>query len=204
MAYRRRLTTRRRPRRTRRMNMRRRTYRSKRSLKIHHFRRTFQGGAIFSAAAANTLGAYSFTFNQLPNFAEFQSLYDCYRINKIVIKFVPNDNVSQVGAAGYIANFNTVLDFNDATVPANLNQLLEYGNWRMTRGTKIHTRIFTPASLDTVSGTSTNPTYKQWLSTADAAIPHFGLKYCAEGTAAAGDLYWVPYVTMYFSCKAVK
>lgn len=206
--YRKRPTLRRRRRYTRRRIMRRPL--TKRALKVHHFKRTFALDYITSAAGADVLGAFNFYLAQLPNYTEFTNLYDQYRINKILIKFVPNVNSADVAASATIAQFNTVLDFNDSTPLASLNNCFEYGNWRMTRGTQVHTRIFTPSSLDAVANTGgttpsfVNPTWKQWIATSSANIPHFGLKYCAEPTASAGDIDWRPYVTMYFSCKSVK
>lgn len=204
--YRKRPTLRRRRRYTRRRTMRRPL--TQRALKVHHFKRTFALDYITSAAGSDVLGAYSFTLSQLPNYTEFTNLYDQYRINKILIKFVPNVNSADVAAAATIAQFNTVLDFNDATPLGSLNACFEYGNWRMSRGTQIHTRIFRPSTLDATSTsgaiTATNPTWRQWISTANSDVPHFGLKYCAEPTAGNSDIDWRPYVTMYLSCKSVK
>lgn len=206
--YRKRPTLRRRRRYTRRRIMSRSL--TKRALKVHHFKRTFALNFISSSSAGDVLGAYLFTFSQLPNYAEFTNLYDQYRINKIVVKFIPTHNSSDVSvAAQSIPNFNTVLDFNDATPLTLQSQLFEYQNWRMTRGTQVHTRVFRPSTLDATSTsgaiTATNPTWRQWISTVNSDVPHFGLKYCAEGTTFAdGAMAWRPYVTFYFSCKAVK
>lgn len=193
--YRRRLRTSRRPRLS--------------SLKVHHFRRTFTLTQLGSSNAGAVLGGYNFTLSQLPNYTEFTNLFDSYRINKILVKFIPSHNSSDVGAGGqYIPNFHTILDYNDSTAPASLNAMYEYQNWRMSRGVSAHKRIWTPASLDSVATTagvaSSNPTYKQWISTSSADIPHYGLKYGIEPSVALNDIVWSVYVTMYFSCKSVK
>lgn len=213
MAYRLRRRTRRstlrrrRPMRRRRMIMRRPRLTS---LKVHHFKRTYALGAI-QGAVGDVLGAYSFRFDSLPNFAEFTNLFDFYRVNKIVVKFVPTANSSEVGQAttNPLTQFHTVLDFNDGAVPASLNALYEYGNWRMTRGSSIHTRIFTPAitqGLQEAGGAIVwgGQRYKAWISTDQPDILFYGLKYCAAAQVTAQDINWTPYVTMYFSCKSVK
>lgn len=177
--------------------------------KVHHFKRTFTLTPLASSTATS-YGAYNFQFQELPNYTEFQNLYDCYRINKIVMKFVPNHNSSEFGSTKAMCEFNSVLDFNDVTVPTALTQLYEYQNWRMTRGNRIHTRMWTPSVLTVISTTSaTNyigdaPKYKQWLNTSQADIEHYGLKYAFGATNAAGDVYFTPYITVYFSCKSVK
>lgn len=208
MAYRRRYTTRRRPRRTRRMLMRRRPRRTlSRFPKTYHFKRTFTGTPIASNTTA-TFGAYALQFGQLSNSTEFTALFDMYRVNKIVVKFVPNHNSSEVGATKAIPNFHTVLDFTDNSTPTTLAELYEYQSWRMTRGTAMHTRAFIPAVLqdaqEAASSGGALPKLKQWISTAQTDVYFYGIKYGAEASAAAGDVYWTPYITYYYSCKSVK
>lgn len=197
-------------RRPRRMMRRPRRTLSKRSLNVHHFKRTFTLTDVNSSSAGNQFFGYSFNLTQLPNFAEFTSLFDAYRINKILVKFVPNHNSSDVGVtAQNIPNFHSVLDYNDATAPASLNQMYEYANWKMTRGTAIHKRIFRPTTLDSVdtgSGavSSSNPQWKQWINTGNANVNHYGLKVGIEISQATYDISWRPYITVYLSCKSVK
>lgn len=191
---------------------RRRLYRSNRGrrlgLKLHHFKRTYVGSDI-SGGTTITSGALSFALNSLPGYTEFTNLFDCYRINKIVVKFVPAVTSAEVGATSTnpMTNFFTVLDFNDATALSTLNDAFEYGNLKMTRGYKTHTRVFTPSTLLLGSDSSDRaamPKYKQWITTAEADILHYGCKYVAETQATAADIVWKTYVTMYFSCKSVK
>lgn len=203
---RRRTTLRRRPR----MLRRRPIYRRRSSLRVHHFKRTFSLTPI-QGAITDQLGAQTFRFDQLPNYTEFTELFDCYRINKIVVKFVPTANSSNVGEAttNPLTQFHTVLDFNDGNIPASLNSLYEYGNWKMTRGSSIHTRVFTPSILmpiqQVTAGTQFGaPKYKQWISTQEPDTYLYGLKYCAAAQVTAQDINWTPYVTLYFSCKSVK
>lgn len=208
---RRRRITRRRPSLRRRPRMLRRRSNYRRRVKtnplVHHFKRTVRLTPIAAGAAFAGYG-YSFTLSQLPAVAEFTNLFDQYRINKIVLKFVPDKNSAEFGAAtSPIPTFHTVLDYNDATAPATLNEMLEYANHRMTRGSAVHTRVFTPASLDAVAAggatSLSNPTWKQWLSTSASNIDHFGLKAGWEG-GVVNSCNIFPYLTIYFSCKSVK
>lgn len=208
--YRRRRPTNRRPRRAvyrRRLRSSRRPRLS--ALRTHHFKRTFTLSPI-ATATTTVFGAYAFSLSDLPNYSEFTALYDQYRINKLVVRFVPNHNSSEVGATKALMEFNSVLDFNDQTAPTALTQLYEYANWRMTRGNSIHTRVFSPAVLGVVSTiNATNFTgdqskWKQWLATSQTDIEHYGIKYAIGATAAAGDMYFTPYITAYFSCKSIK
>lgn len=202
--YRRRRNTRR----PRRMMRRPRRTLSKRAMNIHHFKRTITFDPIISQTT-NSYGAYAFQFNQLPNFAEFTQLYDSYRINKIVIKYVPNINSANAGSTP-MSQFHSVLDFNDATPLTSLSSAFEYQNWKMTRGAKAHTRTYTPSILDAVGNSGgvtpsfVKPAYKQWIATSSSDIPHFGLKWVAEATTNVSDIDYRPYVSVYFSCKSVK
>lgn len=206
--YRRRTLRKRRPmRRTRRMIRRPLT----KSLRVHHFKRTFTLAPIGTSSTAPAFAGYLFNFNQLPNFNEFTRLYDVYRINKILVRFVPNHNSSDVAPTGssQISNFHSVLDYNDATAPTSLNELYEYANWKMSRGTSIHQRLWRPATLDSVDTgssavSSANPQWKRWINTANANVNHYGLKVGIEQSVSANDTTWVPYVSVYFSCKSVK
>lgn len=210
MAYRRKTMLRRRPmRRTRRYVRRLRRPLTKRAINTHHFKRTFTLASVLSSNVGPVFAGYTFNINQLPNATEFTNLFDLYRINKIVVKFVPNHNSSDVGVlAQAIPNFHSCLDYTDATAPASLNAMYEYQNWRMSRGIAVHKRVFSPASLDFVNATAGanagNPTWKQWISTSAPTIEHYALKIGIEQSTALGDVYWTPYVTMYLSCKSVK
>lgn len=183
---------------------------SKRSLNLHHFKRTFTLSPVGSSNVSPVFAGYSFNLTQLPNFAEFTSLFDAYRINKIVVKFVPNHNSSDVGALGQaIPNFHSVLDYNDATAPLTLNQMYEYANWKMSRGIAIHKRIWRPTTLDSVDTgagavSSANPQWRQWINTGNANVNHYGLKIGIEQSVALLDIQWTPYVSVYLSCKSVK
>lgn len=205
--YRRRTLRKRRPmRRTRRIIRRPMT----KSLRVHHFKRTFQLSTIATSNTGPTFAGYSFTLSQLPNASEFTNLFDLYRINKILVRFVPNHNSSDVAGTGsaQISNFHSVLDYNDATAPTSLDQMYEYQNWKFTRGTSIHQRLWRPTTFDMVAvsggSSSANPQWRQWLSTSVTNIPHFGLKVGIEQSVLNTDTTWVPYVSVYLSCKSVK
>lgn len=206
MAYRRRARLmKRRPRRTIR---RRSRMMKKRVLNIHHFKRTLIGTPI-STAVTTTFGSTFFRLNSLVDSSEFTNLFDQYRINKIVWKLVPNANNADAGATQRLPQVHSVIDHDDVTAPTTLDQLVQYSNYRMTMGSRVHTRVFTPSSIDDSfqsAGTSYPATisYKKWLSSTYDAITHLGIKYAIGSTATAGSITYTPYITYYLSCKDVK
>lgn len=201
---RRRTTRRRLPMRNRALSIRRPPVKA---LKVHHFKRMYKGDPITTGGADIFIGL-NFALSYLPNATDFTNLFDQYRINKVVVKYIPNRTEASAGTASELeGQFTSVLDFNDATPVASMNELYEYENFRLTRGTRIHTRVFTPASIDAIQGApgiqTGNPTWKQWISTQYPDVPHFGMKVGIEANPL-GAIAYVPYVTLYFSCKSVK
>lgn len=207
MPYRKRIYRRKRPLIKRRRKMMRKP-RSLQSRGVYSFKRTFEGTPI-SSSNTEQLGAYTFQFAQLPNYTEFTTLFDQYKINAIRLRFVPNVSESSIGSSP-IPDFHTVLDYTDGGAPASKNAMLEYPNWKMTRGTATHTRFFYPTSFVGVlpaSGvlTAGDPKRKQWHASDLATVTHYGLKYCIDNASASPNIItWSVYATFYFQCKSVR
>lgn len=177
-------------------------------LNVHHFKRTFIGSdtLTISNAGGVTKGLY-FAFQSLPNYTELTSLFDQYRINKIVLKYVPNFTGTDLNPSTSVVtlpNLHSVIDYDDANAPANLNELVQYSTYRMTRGNRVHIRKWTPAvSMDIGGVQSSGVKFKQWIDLADTNVPHYGIKlYLDQGSANVGT--FIPYWTVYFSCKATR
>lgn len=175
---------------------------------VHHFKRTFQGSGISAAAAGNVLGALTFKFNQIPNYTEFTNLFDEYRINMIKVEFVPNftgSDVNPATTAVAVPNFHTVIDHDSAASPANLDELLQYPNYKRTRGQSIHKRIWRPTVTLDVEGTvSASAKFKQWINCALPALDHYGIKYFVDQVTGGNICTWRTYTTLYFSCRGVR
>lgn len=175
---------------------RRKNQRLSSSLKTYNFKRTmatvpFIGGGsaryLQQTAAAQHLAA-EFRLDQLPNYSEFTNLYDSYRINKIVCKFIPMIQINNIQpiAAASASNpglFGSIVDRDDANPLGAYNDYLEYPDFRFQPAitSRTHTRVFVPcirgASLDAGGGLiSSVMKSKQWLDCAIPSIPHYGLK----------------------------
>jgi hypothetical protein len=209
MVYRRRPARRpaRRPRKYNRRYKRTRVARPLNRGNVHHFKRTFQSADISNLTAGASAGAYAPAFTNLPNNTEFSALFDEYRINKVVVKFVPNFTGSDLNpnaSFNSLPNIYTILDYDDNNTPANLDELLQYPNMKMTRGHAIHTRIFTPkVCLDVGGSNAVAPKAKQWLDLSFASIPHYGMKWWLDASGVTTGKYRV-FITMYFSCRGVR
>lgn len=194
---------------------------------VQYFKRTFRVGdliASYNAATGVTSpiqNAISFNLSQVPNSGEFTSLFDQYCIKGIKVKVQPlltEGIASAVSGSTNVWGFpklSTVIDYDDTTVPATEDVLLQYASLRQTGAFKEHKRYIKPkvriASLDTggvVSATGTKS--NQWISTSTPVVPHFGLKIFMPGPIASGtplvssSIAYSMYATMYIACRNTK
>lgn len=189
-------------------------------MRVHHFKRTYQGSDITASSSGNALGALSFRLTSIPESTEFTYLFDVYRINLIVWKLVPSFtsfDANPVSTNVLCPNVHTVIDHDDDTDPSNLNAMLQYSTYRMSRGNRTIKRVFRPSILqetvkelsgNTIVSTSKTQRYKQWIDCEDAATEHYGVKYFIDALNASAvnptTFAYKQYVTLYFSCKGVR
>lgn len=177
---------------------------------VHHFKRTFQGSTYQASAGGTNPNAFYVTFANLPNYTEFTALFDMYRINYIVWKLVPTVtslDLNPAATAAVLPNVHSVIDYDDSNNPTLVTDLMQYSNYKMTRGNRIHTRKFRPAvTLDADGAASTAPKWKQWLNLAATGSEHRGIKFIIEQAdgVTSGQLPYKSYCTVYFSCKGVR
>ena len=154
---------------------------------VQFFTRTVYAPAqITTSSTVDTFGALQFNLNQIPNVAEFTALYDQYQIKGIQWTLLPRWNSGEGGDPTVVNNnlispVFTVLDYDDATAPSSLDDLMQYQNLKQTRNAVPHRRYFKPQVLisnyRTALTTGYAPKKNQWLDIAQPDIPHFGLKY---------------------------
>lgn len=177
---------------------------------VHHFKRTWIASDTLPINSSGTyFKGYHFTFASTPAVTEFTTLFDQYRINKIAVKFVPNFTGSDLNpGTTYVAlpNIHTVLDYDSSTDPTSIDELLQYDTYRLRKGGRPFTMVWTPAVEMDVGGVSgAGLKFKQWLDCATTSIKHYGIRLAVE--AAGGTVTtakYIPYVTYYFSCKGVR
>lgn len=185
---------------------------------VQHFKRSvYLAGNIVSSVTSDTFGALSFTLSQVPNNVEFTSLYDQYRINGIKWTLIPRGNIADITPTGTAGVFQgqstgvfTALDYDDATTPTSVNQLMEYQNVKMTRAHQMHSRYFKPRynlagveNLGTGLITNIKNTKAGWLDCDKITVPHFGIKYCLQQNVNYALQYDVK-VDFYLSFKNVR
>lgn len=183
---------------------------------VHSFKRKMYHGTVTTTYGAGaTLGALTFNLAALPNYTEFTSLFDEYRILGILVEFHPGVDSWSAEPGVALTNMalpqvRTIIDHTEDGVPSSFNDMYQYANCKMTRGTTIHKRFLRPNVLsqafESTVSTAYSPKYKQWITTDDATTPHYGLKYGIDAlpSASLGTLGYRVYVTYYFQCKSTK
>lgn len=131
--------------------------------------------------ATKILYSGSISLDQLPNYTEFTNLFDQYRINLLKFNIVPtvNSNTEFSGTNPHLVlpEIWSVIDY-DGTYPSTFSAMSERQNCKKTRGSTVHKRIYKPTVLDEVYITAStygfSPKRKQWISTVNPNVPHFG------------------------------
>lgn len=176
--------------------------------RIYNFKRKLFVQDWTIVGATQAAGVRTFALSDLPGYTDFTSLYDMYKIRKVVFKIIPK--FSEVALSGGTTNnanlqqIHSAIDYDDGVAPASINTLCQYQSHRMTRGYAVHTRTLVPKVQTTVSGLNTAPKANQWIDCDQAGIVHNGVKYIIPAAAQAGTtLYYDCEITMYLSMKNV-
>lgn len=187
------------------------------SRRVHFFKRK----ALFQQQITSTdvTGSIQFALSEVPGFAEFTALYDVYQISAVKVAIWGSANVNTAVGIGnstsiyaqvfQLPNVYTVIDYTDDDNPVDADQLMEYGNCKVTRGNQVHTRYFKPKIAVPVFTTGLDPAYQarrsSWLSTDDADIPHYGLKYVFDiPGGVTSSPYYTFSITYYLRFRQTK
>lgn len=172
-----------------------------------------------STATTNSFWRYTgVTPINIPNWSEYQALFDQYRINGVKATFRPrydsfagNDTTdvtlpnitNQAGCLMHVIN-----DPTSSVTPTGvygstvLQSFMEQGNVKTYSGNKAFSIYFKPTIEDNiVSGTQRRKA--PWLQTKDNSIPHWGFHVFAQDVNLTGNFgqSFDIYYTFYFQCR---
>jgi len=133
----------------------------------------------------DNIAATTFAYSDVTGYGEMQSLFDNYRINKILYRWVLNrtpDWSTTNGNRGWSVRVFWRHDFNDST-PIAQNLLFQGGNLREVylNTDRLQTKWYTlrPSTLSTMyegaTATAYSPKWRQWMDTNDFTT-HYGIK----------------------------
>jgi len=174
---------------------------------VQLFKRTAYSTAftVLAGGAAAAGGARAFSLSQVPNSAEFSTLYDQYQIKGIKVQMIPRYTEALPGAST-IGNMWSVIDYDDQVVPPGIDTLMQYQNVKRTRLNQVHTRYFKPKVATEVFNTGIATAYAPkanvWLDCTSTTVEHYGIKFWFD-SSTAGVTFDLQ-VTYYLAFKNVR
>jgi len=155
---------------------------------------------------------------------QYTSLFDEYKINKVVMKIdsftddmdagiaVPQDGTPYVPYNyNYRGFIESIIDYNSPLgVPVESSTLNDYPSYKITRGTRPHVRVFTPMIQTPIWMGGTDLTGMQsqkskWISTAYNNVPHLGCFVRLPRTQLnTSTPFWKISWTLYCSFRGIK
>lgn len=183
----------------------------------HTYRRMFEWGNIAVNNDIHT--SLSFRLNLLPNYTEFTSLYDQYKIKKIIWRieraFTGND--ASQGSVGTTVTTNkfirAVHDYDGGSSLSTEYQYLEYQNCksysamgqrplRLTLYPKVQDAIFKTDAKTSYASSMIKP---PWIDVANHDVEHYGIKLFTPMITPSGNtqVHRV-FATVIFQCKNTR
>ena len=159
-------------------------------------------------------GSISFALNDVFTASDFTGLFDHYRINCVVCKFVLDfaqivtSNTDPSANNLFVPQFHYAIDNNDNNT-ATVAALVDYEGYHSTRFTRpISVKIYPKPSVALYNNPTTTgygtPKGKQWVDIGSPNIPHYGIKYCIDNYYTSQIVRFKVRRTYYFSVKSMK
>jgi len=180
---------------------------------VHKFKRTYQ---LFNEdyTTGGCFG-YDFKFSSLPNKDEFQTLFDSYKITRVVLRFYNGYDGNDIGNTSFVQGgwLHYCVDYNDGNPAADFDAMKQYSSYSCVPLTKcqpyvrsLRPKISMQVYKTAIATAYAQPDYNPWCDLTDTgiAIPFFGIKVGIEGPGGATDRYLRCEATVYFMCKTVK
>jgi hypothetical protein len=161
--------------------------------RTYTFQRTVDIGQITPSTTVETDSTYVFALNQLPDYTEFTSLFDNYRILQVTVCFYPL--FLDTTATTPYPPIKTVIDYDD-NVSVTLAQANEYDSLQVNQTGNYFERTLTPriavaAYAAGVFSSFMQPKAQSWVDCASPGVNHYGLKYAMPVSGAANPVWQV-------------
>jgi len=178
---------------------------------IYAFKRRFFDGTIPGGPTALPyLQAKTVTFQSLPNFADFSSLFDRYMISYLKVYYhLKTDPSAQSSVTATFPKLYWIRDYDDGLAPASLNELREHAKcqYRVMNPNKPVVFGLRPATLTekyrSPISTTYSPQWNDWIDMATTDVPHYGWKIGIDDLTNTNYRVDVE-VVMWFKCKDTR
>lgn len=160
----------------------------------------------------STDGATLFSLSNVNGSGELVSLFDNFRILKVMYRWVVTRNPDQATATANKGVYPRIVwthDFNDSTPisraliyqRANLKEAFLGDNYQRTKWYSIKPAVLTQM-YESGATTAYQPSWLKWLDTSDNATPHYGIKYNIDNNYAGMNVRLEAKILM--ECKGVS
>lgn len=166
-------------------------------------------------ATATTKFSKSFHLSDCINYSTYTTLFDQFRILKVVYTLTPvktqlvvrpYDDTTTAGQILAIPRLTTVIDRDDTSIPVDFESIYQRPSSRSTLATRKVTYSFRPTPLAMTFQSPTQTAYKvdwskSYLDCGDATTPHFGIKGVLEAASPAQAYTYRVETKIYLSFK---
>ena len=183
---------------------------STKTTKLVTIRQVSNLGNVSGAAVGETLGVLKFNLDDIPGYSDLAAVFDQYKIDKVMLRFVPNGTQQAMTPAPVQRSvLYTAFDPNDATAASTLNELIQYQNCSMTPYLEEYKRVVYPrvaVNSSDAEGQVTLSAAGTWCATNQKDVDWYGLKWgvSANGYALTYVQSWNIHAQFYMSFKNIK
>lgn len=188
---------------------------------VHKFKQTITGSTMLfgndtinQTAAAQHLTTY-FSLSMAGNSGAISSMFDRYRITKIVFKMLPQGQfVATKDVAAAASNSGAVaalVDTDDSTALTTFDQYLQYDTvkYQQTHCQRPVVLTFRPNTqtivFDGASSIGSPVSCWKWIDMANVTARYYGVKIYVDPYASAGTAqFWRVFADIYIECKDLR
>lgn len=183
------------------------------STDVHRFSRWAAADTPMVLTAGAGALALTFSLDQVASSAEFTTLFDQYRLDRVVVHVSWSNTALGSGTVNPDSITAPVLrylrDYDDNTTPTDTamrqhSQTKQFSVARdQTYTISLKPAMLTPVYRGAASADGYLPSWNKFIDCGRADVPHFGLKlYANVNNADAGSI--LLRTKYYFTCKAVR
>ena len=144
---------------------------------------------------------YAFRLADLPNHADYEAMYDMYRIVKVIVHFIPMFTQAAVSSTGQLMGtiLYTAKDYNDINAPASADEVAAYQTCKFTSSLERHVRSIKPMLVaktipsgeDVAQTIPYSPDPNAWINIDNINEYYAGLKCALRGMINTAQGLWV-------------
>lgn len=162
--------------------------------------------AMYAVGTTDSSFGLYFQLNDLAQASTFSSMFDQYRLDKVIVHFIPLYVQTPVNSAGYSFPNWIAIDYDDVSLPSSRATMQEYENVHLFAPYKKFSIAIKPrVAVAAYGGTFTSYANEGdcWIDLGSPLTQHYGLK-GSMGATSTGAQLWVVQVESFWSFRSVR